>query len=229
MTTFFLVRHGATAHTGHKLTGWLPDVHLTDEGRTQAEATADYLAGVPLKAIYSSPIDRTMETARPIADRHGLRVQTRRTLGEVEFGRWTDRSFKTLRRTKLWAVVQRFPSGARFPEGESLLEVQHRAVREVELLRAAHPRDSICCVSHADTIRLIVAHYLGVHIDLFQRIEVGPASITIVGVGELGPRIMAVNLSPTRLISEESPGADGDARTRRSLRRGGTRSGSRDG
>ncbi|MDQ3986204.1 MAG: histidine phosphatase family protein [Actinomycetota bacterium] len=227
MTTFFLVRHGATAHTGQKLSGWLPDVHLTDEGRAQAEAAADYLARLPLKAVYSSPIDRTMETARPIADRHGLRVQTRRTLGEVEFGRWTDRSFKTLRRTKLWGVVQRFPSGARFPDGESLLEVQQRAVREVELLRMAHPRDSICCVSHADTIRLVVAHYLGVHIDLFQRIEVGAASITVIAVGDQGPRILAVNFSPIRLTSEEGLGPPGDSRTRRVLRRGGTPSGSR--
>jgi probable phosphomutase (TIGR03848 family) len=196
VTTFFIVRHGLTAHTGHKLTGWMPDVHLTDPGRVQADVLAEMLAGIEFAAVYSSPIDRTMETAVPIARRQGLRVEKRRGLGEVDFGKWTNRTFRTLRNTKLWARVQRFPSGVRFPEGESFLEVQSRAVGEIEALREAHPKQAVCCVSHADVIKLIVAHYLGVHIDLFQRMEIGPASTTVIATGDSGPRVLSVNVPP---------------------------------
>ena len=199
MTTFYFVRHGVTSHTGHRLSGRMPGVHLTDEGRSQAEAVAESLAPVKLAAVYASPIERTMETAQPIADRQGLKVEARRGLVELEFGKWSDKTFKTLRRTKLWPVIQQWPSGARFPEGESMLEVQQRAVREVEALRERHPKDKVCCVSHADVIKLIVAHYLGVHIDLFQRIEISPASVSIVSVGSPWPRVVSVNTSPSVL------------------------------
>ena len=177
----------------------MPDVHLTDEGNAQAELIADRLAELPLRAVYASPIERTWETARPIAARHGLRVQRRPEFGEVEFGRWTNRSFSVLRRTKLWGVVQRFPSGARFPEGETLLEVQRRAVDGVERLRGKHGRQVVCCVSHADVIKLVAAHYLGVHIDMFQRIEISPASVTAIAVADSGPRVLTVNSSASAL------------------------------
>src|SRR3712207_6435276 len=98
MTTLWLVRHGVTSHTGHKLSGWMPDVHLTDEGRAQADAAAELLSTAHLEAVYSSPIDRTRETAAAIAARHGLPVRTRRNIGEVEYGKWTNRSFKVLAR-----------------------------------------------------------------------------------------------------------------------------------
>lgn len=199
MTTFYFVRHGVTSHTGHRLSGRMPGVHLTDEGRSQAEAVAESLAPVKLSAVYASPIERTMETAQPIAERQNLKVEARRGLVELEFGKWSDKTFKTLRRTKLWPVIQQWPSGARFPEGESMLEVQQRGVREIEVLRDKHPKDKICCVSHADVIKLIVAHYLGVHIDLFQRIEISPASVTIISVGSPWPRVVSVNASASVL------------------------------
>ena len=194
MTLFYLVRHGVTSHTGHKLSGWMPDIHLTEKGLAQAEAVAERLASVPLKAVYSSPIDRTMETARPIAARHGLSVRSRRYIGEVEFGRWEDRSFKTLRRTKLWGSVQKFPSGARCPDGETLREVQVRAVDEMERISAEHPRHAVCCVSHADVIKLVLAHYMGLHIDLFQRLDVGPASVSVITVSGDGSMVHAMNI-----------------------------------
>jgi probable phosphomutase (TIGR03848 family) len=196
VTTFFLVRHGVTAHTGRKLTGWMPHVHLTELGIVQSEAVADFLAEVRLAAVYSSPLERTMETAAPIARRQNLRIQRRRSLGEVDFGKWTNRTFGTLRRTKLWAKVQRFPSGVRFPGGESFVEVQRRAVEELEALKEAHPKQAVCCVSHADVIKLIAGHYLGVHIDLFQRIDIGPASTSVIAIGEGGPRVLSVNVPP---------------------------------
>lgn len=195
MTTFYFVRHAVTDHTGQRLSGWLPDIHLSDAGRAQAEAVANRLSKAPLKAVYSSPIDRTLETARQIATRHRLRVIVREGLGEVHYGRWTNRSFKSLRRTKLWEVVQRWPSAARFPDGESIRELQARAVSEVELITDAHKRAAVCVVSHADVIRVILAHYLGMHLDLFQRIEISPASLSVIDIGELGPRILAMNAS----------------------------------
>ena len=193
MTTFYLVRHAVTTHTGQRLSGWMPGVHLSEQGAAQAEAVADRLARIPLGAVYSSPIERTMETARPIAERHRLPVQAAPALGEVDYGRWTNRSFKALARTKLWATVHRWPSAARFPEGESLREVQGRAVEEVERLRARHPRKAVCCVSHADVIKLVAAHYLGVHLDLFQRIEIAPASVSVVTLSDNGPRVHSLN------------------------------------
>jgi probable phosphomutase (TIGR03848 family) len=195
MTTFYFVRHGLTDHTGQRLSGWQPGVHLSEAGRAQAEAVADRLAEAPLVAVYASPIDRTLETARPIADRHKLKVIVRDGLGEVHYGRWTNRSFKSLRRTKLWEVVQRWPSAARFPEGESIRELQARAMTEVEMIANTHTRRAVCVVSHADVIRVVLAHYLGVHLDLFQRIEISPASVSVVDVGEFGPRVLAMNAS----------------------------------
>ncbi|MGH2806882.1 MAG: MSMEG_4193 family putative phosphomutase [Actinomycetota bacterium] len=196
MTTFFLVRHAVTSHTGKKLTGWLDGVPLTDEGREQATAVAEQLADVKFDAIYSSPILRTLKTAEAIAARHDVQVKTTRGLGEVEYGKWTDRPIKVLARTKLWSAVQRWPSSVRFPEGETLREVQTRAVDEMERLTAEHPKATLCCVSHGDVIKLVLAHYMGVHIDLFQRIVIAPASISVIALSDRGPAILSLNASP---------------------------------
>ena len=200
MTTFFFVRHGLTSHTGHKLSGWLPDVHLSEEGRDQVKAVAERLEKVPFKAIYSSPIERATETADAIAERHNLEVEVTPELGEVHYGKWTNRSFKTLIRTKLWTTLQSFPSAARFPDGETLRAVQSRAVDEVERIRGRHPKRMVCCVSHADVIRLIAAHYMGLHIDLFQRISIAPASVTVISISDEGPRVLALNALPSMVV-----------------------------
>ena len=202
MTTLFLVRHAVTSHTGHKLTGWMEGVGLTAEGKKQAEIAAKGLAHVDFDAIYASPIDRTMETAKAIAKPHGMRVRSSRGLGEVQYGGWTNRSLKSLMKTKLWETVQRFPSQARFPDGESIREVQARAVGEIEKIVAEHPDGKVCCVSHGDVIKLIAAHYLGVHIDLYQRIVIGPASVSVIAIGKHGPHILALNNCP--LAPEDS-------------------------
>lgn len=202
MTILFLVRHAVTADTGHRLTGWTEGVGLTEEGREQAEIAARGLAHVDFDAIYSSPIDRTMETARAIAKPHGIRVRSTKGIGEVRYGGWTNKSLKTLMRTKLWETVQRSPSAARFPDGESIREVQARAVTEIERIAAEHPKGKVCCVSHGDVIKLIAAHYLGVHIDLYQRIVIGPASVSVISLGSYGPRILALNNCP---LTPEAP------------------------
>lgn len=196
MTTFFLVRHAVTSQTGHKLTGWMEGVSLTEEGHKEAEIAAKGLAHVDFDAIYSSPIDRAIETAKAIAKPHGMKVQMRRGIGEVHYGGWTNRPLKSLMKTKLWETVQRFPSAARFPDGENLREVQARAVTEIEKIAEEHPKGKVCCVSHGDVIKLIAAHYLGVHIDLFQRIVIGPASVSVISLTSHGPHILALNNCP---------------------------------
>lgn len=193
MTTLYLVRHAVTEHTGKKLSGWMEDIPLNDEGLEQAAAVARRLADVKLDAIYSSPIDRTLQTARAIAAPHQLSVKANKAVGEVEYGGWTNRSLKVLARTRLWAQVQRWPSSARFPDGETLREVQVRVVGAIERIVSEHPKGRVCVVSHGDPIKLIVAHYLGVHIDLFQRIVVGPASVSVISVSGAGPYILALN------------------------------------
>ena len=176
----------------------MPGIHLNDEGRAQASAAAEQLAGVSFKGIYSSPIERCFETAEIIAARHKLEIETDEALGEVEYGRWTNRSLKSLMRTKLWTTVQRWPAGMKFPEGETLRAVQARAVDAIEEIRIARPKASVCCVSHGDVIKLVMAHYLGVHIDLYQRIIIGPASVSVVALSEYGPHILAMNSMPSR-------------------------------
>jgi probable phosphomutase (TIGR03848 family) len=193
VTVFYLVRHGVTSHTGHRLSGRTRGVHLTDEGTGQAQRAAGYLTEVPFEAIYSSPIDRCRETAQEIARGRGMRVRVRPGLVETEYGRWTNRSFKSLERVRSWEVVRRWPSVVRFPEGESLLEVQERAVEEIETLRREHPRGRVCCVSHSDAIKLILTHYLGLHIDMVQRFNLAPASVTILNVSDAGPVLLALN------------------------------------
>jgi probable phosphoglycerate mutase len=193
VTTFFLVRHAVTSDTGIRLTGWTEGVGLTKEGLRQAEVAGEGLAHVDLAAVYSSPIDRTMQTARAIARRHGLTVKTRRGLGEIDYGKWTNRPLKALMKTKLWDQVQQFPSAVRFPDGESVREVQSRAVGAVEEIAEEHPKGKVCCVSHGDVIKLIAAHYLGVHIDLYQRIVIGPASVSVIALSRWGPRVITLN------------------------------------
>ena len=143
--------------------------------------------------MYSSPLERCRETAGPLAAATGMRPAVRAGFGEVRYGDWTGRPMKQLARTKLWRVVQGVPSRARFPGGESLLEVQERAVREIERIVLSQPRATVAIFTHGDVIRLVLAHYAGVHADLFQRLIVEPASVSVIVLGEGIPRIVKVN------------------------------------
>jgi probable phosphomutase (TIGR03848 family) len=205
VTLLLLVRHGLTDATGKQLTGWAPGVHLSEKGEQQAERVGERLAGLPLAAIYSSPLERCRETARPLAATTRLSVRVRPALGELKFGAWTGRSLRQLSRTKLWGAVQTAPSRARFPEGESVPEAQERAVAEIERIARDHPKDAVAVFSHADVIKLALAWFMGVHIDLFQRLTVSPASVSAIVLGFSAPRIVLVNdtgdlgdLAPTR-------------------------------
>ncbi len=194
-TTLLLIRHALNDWVGKRLAGWTPGVHLNDQGRRQAQALAERLAKEKIAAIYSSPLERTIETAEIIAKPHGLPIRIRDGLGEVKYGDWTGRSIKEIAEQEpdLWRVVQTFPTGARFPNGESIHEMQARALRELDAIVRAHPGETVAIVSHADVIKVCVAHYLGVHLDLFQRLVISPASLTVIQMFPFGPRVVCVN------------------------------------
>jgi probable phosphoglycerate mutase len=193
MTVLLLVRHGHTDAAGKVLVGWTPGVHLSDGGRKQADSLVERLAGLPIAAIYSSPLERCRETASPLAVARGLRIEFRDDLGETRYGRWTNRSIAQVRRTRLWREVQQAPSMARFPDGESLLDVQGRAVAELQRIAAANDRRMVAVFSHSDVIKLALAHFAGVHADLFQRLVVDTCSVSVVELGRGVPRISKMN------------------------------------
>jgi probable phosphomutase (TIGR03848 family) len=189
-----LVRHGQTPTTGDLLPGRAPGLHLADAGVAQAEAVAERVAGLKrVDEVVVSPLERTRETARPIARARGLKAKVDRGLLECDFGEWTGRSLKELRRLPEWATVQRYPSGFRFPGGESFREMQLRITAALARLVERHPGGVVVAVSHADPIKAAVADALGTHLDLFQRIVVSPCSATVISYGAAGPSVLAVN------------------------------------
>ena len=193
MALLLLIRHALTDATGRRLSGRMPGLHLSEQGLEQAGALRDRLARVPLAALYSSPLERCMETAEALAADRSVRVTPLPELLEVAYGRWTGRPLAQLARTELWKRVQASPSSIRFPDGESLAEVQARAVSALDAIAARHPKRIVGVVTHADVIRLVLAHYAGVHLDLFQRLIVSPASVSAVALGERVPRIVRMN------------------------------------
>lgn len=192
-TTFLLIRHATNDAVGKSLAGRTPGVHLNDPGRAQAERLAERLRDAPLAAIYSSPLERAVETAEPLARLLGLEVQVLPDVLEINMGQWTGRTLKELGELPEWRGIQMFPSGTRIPDGETLLEMQTRVVAALERLRAQHPDQVIAVVAHADIVKAMVAHYAGVHLDLFQRLVISPASISVVAVGQYGPHVLRVN------------------------------------
>ena len=193
------VRHGTTPTTGTVLPGRARGLHLSDAGREQAEAVAQRLAalagrptGGPV-AVYASPLERTRETAAPIARALGLRVRTERGLLECDFGEWTGAELKVLMRTPAWTTVQRTPSLFRFPGGESFTDMQQRITDTVARLVARHPGETLVAVSHADPIKAALAMAAGTHLDLFQRLVVSPCSVSAVSYGPEGTHVLTVN------------------------------------
>ena len=193
-TLVLLVRHGQTPTTGASLPGRAKGLHLADAGLTQAGAAATRIAGLAnVGAIYASPLERTRETAAPIAKAVGQRVVVDKGLLECDFGEWTGGKLADLRKKPEWQTVQRYPSGFRFPGGESFPEMQTRMVTTLDRLGAAHRGQTIVAVSHADPIKAVVAHALGTHLDLFQRIVISPCSISAILQTPGGPVVLAVN------------------------------------
>ena len=207
-TTILLVRHGQTPTTGKVLPGRAKGLQLADEGHRQAQVAADRIGELGEKggvdAVYSSPLERAKETAAPISKALGLKTQIDRGLFECDFGDWTGKELKKLNKLPEWRTVQSAPSTFRFPNGESFTEMQTRMVSTLDRLRLKHPGGTIVCVSHADTIKAAVAHALGTHIDLFQRIVISPASVSAITWHAGGPIVLAVN-STGRPLTELQP------------------------
>ena len=194
MATLLLVRHGLTAMTGPVLAGWTPGIHLDERGRTQAEALASRLAPVPVTAIVSSPLERCQETAAVLAAGRDLTVESDDRLGECRYGDWTGQELKKLAKEPLWKVVQAHPSAAEFPGGEALRDTQARAVDAVRAHNASLGDDATwIAVSHGDVIKAVVADALGLHLDLFQRIQVDPCSLTVIQYTTLRPFVVRLN------------------------------------
>ena len=199
-TLVLFVRHGRTPTTGTTLPGRAPGLHLSAEGLRQADAVATNLAGAStgmpgggVAAVYSSPMERTRETAAPIARAVGRRVRTAPGLIECDFGRWTGRRLKELSRLKAWKSVQRQPSTFRFPGGESFAEMQARITGQVAELVLEHPGETIVCVSHADPIKAALSAALGSPLDMFQRLVVGPCSVSAVLQTDDHPVVLSLN------------------------------------
>ena len=222
-TLVLLVRHGTTPTTGKVLPGRAPGLHLAEAGQRQAATLAERLlswsrppelpdskvghAGQAgrdgkgpkddrrprITALYASPLERARETAAPIARALGLKTQVQRGLLECDFGEWTGAELKALVKRPEWVTVQRYPSGFRFPGGESFTGMQARIVEAITEICRRHPGETVVAVSHADPIKAAVADALGSHLDLFQRIVISPCSLTAISYGPVGPSVLAVN------------------------------------
>ncbi|WP_113703678.1 MSMEG_4193 family putative phosphomutase [Nonomuraea lactucae] len=210
MTTLLLARHGLTALTGPVLAGRTPGVHLSDAGRDQAAALAGRIAAVRLDAVVSSPLERCVETAQAVAGARGLEVRADDRFVECGYGGWTGRPLKELAQEPLWQVVQAHPSAATFPEGESLADMQHRAVAAVRDWNQRVGEKGVYLVcSHGDVIKAIVADALGLHLDHFQRITADPGALTVIRYAPLRPFILRVNDMGELRLPEDSEEKDG--------------------
>ncbi|HKU01950.1 MAG TPA: MSMEG_4193 family putative phosphomutase [Arthrobacter sp.] len=205
-TLILLVRHGETPTTGTVLPGRAPGLHLSERGRAQADAAAERLAGLPVDAVYSSPLERARETAEPTATRTGRPVTEEAGLLECDFGDWTGAALAGLAGLPEWQTVQHNPSAFRFPNGEGFSGMQARMVATLDDLRAAHPGGVVVCFSHADPIKAAVAHALGTHLDLFQRIVISPASVSVISYTDgQAPAVLTVNSTSEPLSGLRSP------------------------
>lgn len=193
-TLILLVRHGQTPTTGKVLPGRAAGLHLAEAGVNQAQRAAERIAELAgVDAIYASPLERARETAAPIGKVLKQRVRIHKGLLECDFGDWTGEQLRVLMKKPEWTTVQRSPSTFRFPGGESFTEMQTRMVTALDSIRAAHPGGTVVCVSHADPIKAAVAHAMGTHLDLFQRIVIGTCSVSAIAYSTAGPVVLTVN------------------------------------
>lgn len=197
MTTFLLARHAAHDWLGRGIAGRLPCVALNREGREQAQALAQILAGAGIDALYTSPQQRARETLAPVAARLGLPVQVAQEFDEIDFGGWTGRTMAQLRADaapwRLW-VEQR--SIATPPGGEPFAQVQHRALAGIERLRRLHPEQVLLVMSHGDVIKAVLAHFLGMSLNHLERFDIAPASVSVLVAAAQGSQVRSINQTP---------------------------------
>ncbi len=202
VSIIILVRHGHTPTTGKILPGRAKGLHLSELGKEQASKVATNLSMLDsVTAVYASPMERTLETAKPIASAFGLKVQRNRGLIEADFGKWTGRKLSDLRKLSDWEIVQKNPSLFRFPDGESFIEIQSRMVETITRISDKHRGEIVIAVSHADTIKAFLTAMLGTPLDLFQRLHISPCSVSPVILGNGSPFVLAVNASGANIPS----------------------------
>jgi probable phosphoglycerate mutase len=209
-TRVVLVRHGVTAQTGPLLSGRKPGIPLSEHGVEQAESAATRLARLTITTVYASPIERTTQTAECIAARLGLAVTPLDGVIEADYGDWTGGAIAELAKTDEWKVVQVAPSLARFPGGESIREMQARMVGAIDDVVARHPHETVVVVSHADPIKSAIAHYTGMHLDMFQRVFVSPASVSVLEFHPLG--VLLVKCNDTGGLEDLVPSPPADSK-----------------
>jgi probable phosphomutase (TIGR03848 family) len=205
VTLFLLTRHASHDLLGRTLAGRMPGVHLNERGKREALWLRDRLEGERVEALYASPLERSRETAAPIAEVLGLVPQIEPAFSEMAFGEWTGRDFAELERVAAWKAFNACRTAAGVPGGETMLETQSRAVKALERLRACHGDATVVVVSHVDVLRAVVAHYLGLSLDLLHRFEIEPASITTLRVADHGATLLRLNESPAPSLPRPGP------------------------
>lgn len=193
MTKFLLIRHATTNSVGKRLSGRTPGVSLNEEGQQQAAQLAERLSNVQLAAIYTSPLERAVETTQPLAAAKQLNYTIADDFIEMDFGQWTNLTFQELDSDAQFKLFNQFRSNTRIPGGETMLEAQLRIVTGMQKLCKKHPNETIAIVSHSDLIKAAVAYYAGIHLDMFQRIEISPASVSIIEVYDETARLILLN------------------------------------
>lgn len=204
MAIILLIRHGENNWVGKRLAGRTPGVHLNENGRKQAEAISNLLDRLPFNAIYSSPLERAVETAQPLADKISLTINVEEDLQEIDFGSWQGKTMKQLHRLKLWKTVQTEPEAMTFPGGESFRSAQIRlASCLMEINKKHSDHDLVACFSHSDSIRLLVAHFLNMPLNVFQRISIDTTSITSIIIASEHIHVPYINLIPSEHFAQQ--------------------------
>jgi broad specificity phosphatase PhoE len=193
MTTFFLIRHAACAGLGHTLWGRTDGVCLNERGRLQAQRLAERFRGLTLNAVYSSPLERAVETAEAIGRAVKLEVQSNPAFHEIDFGEWTGKSFDELSGDEHWRRFNNHRSATKIPGGESFLEVQNRVAAELDALAMSYGKAQLAIVSHADVIKAAVGYFAGVPIDLLHRLEISPCSVSVIALDKESARLLTIN------------------------------------
>ncbi|MFA5514966.1 MAG: histidine phosphatase family protein [Desulfuromonadales bacterium] len=199
MAVFLLIRHGHNDSIGKAIVGRSAGICLNRQGSDQAQGLIERFSGLPIDAIFSSPLERCRETAAPLARERKLEVQVRPGLHEIEFGEWTGETFGHLAQVPRWRLFNTFRSGTRIPGGELMAEVQARMVAEIEGLRQEFPEGTLALFSHGDPIKAAIAHYAGFPLDMMLRYEISLASVSILAIHDTGPRILCINHTGSRL------------------------------
>ena len=215
MTTVYLVRHGLTAQTGRLLYGRTPGVDLDHRGRAQAEQLVARFEGVRVTAVYSSPLERCVQTVEPLAATRRLSVRQDAGLLEMDAGAWTGRTLRQLRRAKAWETVQRSPSAFAFPGGEAFPDAQARAVATIERIARRHRRGAVVVATHGDIVRIAIAHFAGTPLDAFQRVVIDTVGVSVLELGGPRPHLLLVNDTGglSRFRAGVTPPWEADGRT----------------